>query len=67
MYIWDYFTFYLRFTRIVVVPQKEEINESFIKHISPLGWEHINFVGQYNFDDNSNYDLMNNMRHLQEN
>ncbi|SUY45065.1 TnpA, transposase (3' segment) [Clostridium putrefaciens] len=36
--------------------EKEEINESFIKHISPLGLEHVNFVGQYNFDDNSNYD-----------
>ncbi|MCJ7691616.1 MAG: hypothetical protein MUO60_20220 [Clostridiaceae bacterium] len=35
-------------------------------HISPLGWEHINFIGQYNFDDNCDYDLVNNMRPLKE-
>ena len=37
---------------------KEEVNEDFLKHVSPLGWEHINFIGQYSFDDNSDYDLV---------
>ncbi|GMX61272.1 hypothetical protein Elgi_75030 [Paenibacillus elgii] len=26
------------------------MNEEFLKHISPLGWEHINFLGEYKFD-----------------
>jgi len=26
------------------------LNEELLKHISPLGWEHINFLGEYNFD-----------------
>nr|WP_309249441.1 Tn3 family transposase [Clostridium estertheticum] len=25
-------------------------DESFLKHISSLGWEHINLLGEYNFD-----------------
>ncbi|PFW76283.1 DDE transposase [Bacillus sp. AFS075960] len=25
-------------------------NEELLKHISPLGWEHINFLGEYRFD-----------------
>ncbi|MBU3128975.1 transposase [Clostridium tagluense] len=44
--------------------EKEEVNKDFLKHVSPLGWEHINFIGQYNFDDNSDYDLVDNMRPL---
>ncbi|MBU3182804.1 Tn3 family transposase, partial [Clostridium psychrophilum] len=44
--------------------ETEEVNELYMKHISPLGWEHINFIGQYNFDDNCDYDLVNNMRPL---
>jgi TnpA family transposase len=44
--------------------EKEEVKEDFLKHVSPLGWEHINFIGQYNFDDNSDYDLVDNMRPL---
>ncbi|MFT5875652.1 MAG: TnpA family transposase, partial [Clostridium sp.] len=46
--------------------ETEEVNELYMKHISPLGWEHINFIGQYNFDDNCDYDLVNNMRPLKE-
>lgn len=26
------------------------INDDLIKHIAPLGWEHINFLGEYTFD-----------------
>lgn len=26
------------------------VDESLLKHISPLAWEHINFLGEYNFD-----------------
>lgn len=25
-------------------------NEELLKHISPLGWEHINFLGEYRFN-----------------
>lgn len=28
------------------------LDETLLSHISPLGWEHINFLGEYNFDDN---------------
>ena len=28
---------------------KEELNEELLLHISPLGWEHINFFGEYKF------------------
>lgn len=27
-----------------------QLNEELLKHISPLGWEHINFLGEYKFD-----------------
>lgn len=26
------------------------IDEGLLKHIAPLGWKHINFLGEYNFD-----------------
>jgi len=26
------------------------INEDLLKHVAPLGWEHINFLGEYTFD-----------------
>ena len=29
-----------------------QLDEELMKHISPLGWEHINFLGEYNFDIN---------------
>lgn len=28
------------------------LNDDLLKHISPLGWEHINFLGEYKFDMN---------------
>lgn len=27
-----------------------QFNDALLSHISPLGWEHINFLGEYNFD-----------------
>lgn len=30
--------------------QNDAFDESLLKHISPLGWEHINLLGEYNFD-----------------
>jgi len=32
--------------------EKGNLREDLLKHISPLGWEHINFLGEYNFDAN---------------
>jgi len=29
---------------------KGDFNDSLLKHIAPLGWEHINFLGEYTFD-----------------
>ncbi|MEX2104439.1 MAG: Tn3 family transposase, partial [Bacilli bacterium] len=29
---------------------KGKLNEDMLAHISPLGWEHINFLGEYKFD-----------------
>jgi hypothetical protein len=46
--------------------EKEGVDESLLRHVSPLGWEHINFIGQYNFDDSSDYNLIDNMRPLRE-
>jgi TnpA family transposase len=28
----------------------KQLNDELLKHISPLGWEHINFLGEYKFD-----------------
>lgn len=30
--------------------QSDDFDESLLKHISPLGWEHINLLGEYHFD-----------------
>lgn len=30
--------------------EKGILREDLLKHISPLGWEHINFLGEYTFD-----------------
>ena len=29
---------------------KGNLKEEMLNHISPLGWEHINFLGEYKFD-----------------
>ncbi|MBW9145596.1 transposase [Clostridium sp. CM028] len=46
--------------------EKEGVDKSLLRHVSPLGWEHINFIGQYNFDNNSDYNLIDNMRPLRD-
>jgi Tn3 transposase DDE domain len=33
-------------TAYVVIP----LNDELLKHTAPLGWEHINFLGEYSFD-----------------
>lgn len=30
--------------------KKYKFDEKLLKHISPLGWKHINFLGEYTFD-----------------
>lgn len=32
-------------------------DESLLNNISPLGWKHINFLGEYKFDLNQNEPL----------
>lgn len=32
--------------------KKGVLNEELLNHISPLGWEHINFLGEYTFNKN---------------
>ncbi len=33
-----------------VLKDKGLFREELMQHISPLGWEHINFLGEYSFD-----------------
>lgn len=33
-----------------LLQSKGMLREDLLKHISPLGWEHINFLGEYRFD-----------------
>ncbi|WP_337020223.1 transposase, partial [Oceanobacillus massiliensis] len=33
--------------------KKDVLKENLLPHISPLGWGHINFLGEYKFDSNS--------------
>lgn len=33
-----------------IIEGKGNLREDLLKHVSPLGWEHINFLGEYNFD-----------------
>ena len=45
--IWN--TVYLN-KAINQLKRRREIPENLLKHLSPLGWEHINFLGEYYFD-----------------
>ena len=45
--VWN--TVYLQ-NSIDYLKSKNELDESLIKHISPLNWAHINFLGEYHFD-----------------
>lgn len=33
-----------------LLKEKGDFREDLLKHISPLGWGHINFLGEYTFD-----------------
>ncbi len=46
--IWD--TAYLQKAIDYLKSTDSGFNEKLLKHIAPLGWEHINFLGEYNFD-----------------
>jgi hypothetical protein len=46
--------------------EKEDVNENFLKYVYPPEWKYINFIGQYNFNDNSNCDLVDNTKLLKE-
>lgn len=35
-----------------LLKSKGMLREDLLQHISPLGWEHINFLGEYTFDLN---------------
>lgn len=35
---------------VKILKEKGQLQEELMKHVSPLGWEHINFLGEYNFD-----------------
>lgn len=35
---------------------KDNINEDLLKHVTPLRWEHINFLGEYRFNTKSDMD-----------
>lgn len=40
-----------------LLKQKGSLQENLLNHISPLGWEHINFLGEYTFDQKRNASL----------
>ncbi len=40
-----------------VLKEKGVFKEELMQHISPLGWEHINFLGEYSFDMNKTTNL----------
>ncbi|WP_413228423.1 Tn3 family transposase [Clostridium sp. CS001] len=41
------------------VKENSETDETLLKHISPLNWEHINFLGEYSFDVNVQFETDN--------
>ena len=45
--VWN--TVYLQ-SAIDYLKSKNDLDENLIKHIAPLGWAHINFLGEYHFD-----------------
>ena len=44
--IWN--TTYLQ-KAVEYLKSNNELDENLLKHIAPLGWEHINLLGEYNF------------------
>jgi hypothetical protein len=47
IYIWN--TTYLQ-KAVDYFKSNGGFDENLLKHIAPLGWEHINFLGEYTFD-----------------
>jgi TnpA family transposase len=45
--VWN--TVYLQ-KAIEYLKSRNELDERLLKHISPLGWAHINFLGEYSFN-----------------
>lgn len=45
--IWN--TMYLQ-KAIDYLKSTDKLNEDLLKNIAPLGWEHINFLGEYTFN-----------------
>ena len=45
------------------VKENPKTDETLLKHISPLNWEHINFLGEYSFDVNVQFET-DNLRRL---
>jgi hypothetical protein len=50
---------------IEYLKDKNALNEDMLNYISPLGWEHINFLGEYNFNL-KNVTTIGNLRPLNE-
>lgn len=48
---WTWNTVYLT-KATAVIKDNGLFREKLMQHISPLGWEHINFLGEYSFDIN---------------
>ena len=46
--VWN--TVYLQKAIDYLKETEKDFDENLLKHISPLGWEHINFLGEYSFD-----------------
>ena len=45
--VWN--TVYLQ-KAIDYLKSKNSLNENLLKHIAPLGWAHVNFLGEYSFN-----------------
>ena len=48
--VWN--TVYLAQAIEFLKKKNRPIDEGLLPHVFPLGWEHINFLGEYHFDDN---------------
>ena len=47
---------------IEYLKSRNELDERLVKYLSPLGWAHINFLGEYSF--NSLVPLLNNLHFI---
>jgi len=60
--LWN--TVYLAKAVEVLTEQGIDIPEEYLKHLSPLGWEHINLTGDYiwNLKSNNNFEQLRPLR-----